>query len=102
MAEIDPWTPGVLLLHYLPEMRARSLIGKWVRQYGRKRTLEAINQAAQSPPANAVEWITKRLANPEGDLKPWSQEWLEREVKHGRIQARPGESFSDLRKRLRA
>jgi hypothetical protein len=34
------------------------------------------------------------------DLKPWSDEWIEREVRAGRIHARPGESYAAVRRRL--
>ena len=100
--DIDCWTPGVKLLSFVPERQARSFIGRLVKWHGRKRVLRAIEEAHEKQVANAQEWLVKRLASPDEDMKPWSDEWLDREVKQGRIQARPGESFSDLRRRLRS
>lgn len=98
---INPWTPGLRLLSFIPERQARSFIGKLVNQYGRARVLKAVEKAAKSQPANPQEYLVGLLKNPDGPKK-WSDEWVQQEVNAGRIQAKPGESYSDVRKRMRS
>ena len=102
MDDIDPWTPGVKLLHFVPEGQARSFIGKLVRWYGRKRVLKAIEDCEKASPANPQEYLVAILKNGEDTLKPWSDEWIDLEFKAGRIQIRAGESYADVRRRLRS
>jgi len=97
----DPWTPAIRLLHFVPERQVRSFIGKLVRWHGRKRVLKAVEECEKLNPANPQEYLVAMLKNWEDTFKPWSDEWIDREVKAGRIQARPGETFSDIRRRRR-
>ena len=102
MSVIDPWTPGVKLLvaQSIREERARSIIGKWVTQFGRARVLKAVEKAAEIGPANAQEYIRGVLNGGDGP-KRWSDEWIDQEFRAGRIQIRAGESYADVRKRMR-
>lgn len=102
MTVIDPWTPGVRLLcnQGIPERHARSFIGKLVTQHGRAKVLKAVLACEKEPPACAQEYLVGVLNGGDGPRK-WSDEWVDRELKAGRIQARPGETYTELRRRLR-
>lgn len=82
------------------ERKARSYIGRLVTQFGRARVLKAVEKAAEARPANAQEYIRGVLNGGDGP-KRWSDEWIDQEFRAGRIQIRAGESYADVRKRMR-
>lgn len=103
-AELDPWTPAIRLLcpQSWSERKARSYVGKLVRKYGKRRVLKAVEEvrAMAIIPADVGAYLQAMLQGGEGPVK-FSDEWIDQEFRAGRLKILAGESYIDVRRRLK-